>query len=183
MHSEIRPTCLSQAEKKLTPPSTLPCGSSSFSCRDCAIENTPPVGRLENIPPRVAVLDAVPRTRGRAYRAIRKLGHVPVTFTNVAELRAYSCREGRFETSFETLLVACPDCSAGCRQLIADVRSVLGHRLPLILSTSKNLLLEITVLEAGVADAVVVAPSSFEDTCSMLESFLNEHIFPARKHS
>lgn len=177
MHSEICLPCLVQAEKKLLPPSELPCGSSNVHCHACA-EAEPVNSRHESTSSRVAVVDATPRTRGIAYRAIRKLGRVPVTFVNTAELRAYCCREGRFGTSFEAMLIACPPDTTACRQLIAEVRSVLGHRIPLIWSTSKNQLREIAILEAGVADAVVLTPASFEDMCGLLDSFLTTRDLP-----
>jgi hypothetical protein len=123
---------------------------------------------------RIGVLDAAPRTNQCVRRAILRLGYEPVLFASMAELRAHGSRPG----SLASLLITCPDDADGGQRLIAEVRAIWGYSLPLILSTDKSLLLEISILEAGVDDAVEVTPSSLKDAYCMLESFLKWRNLP-----
>jgi two-component system, OmpR family, phosphate regulon response regulator PhoB len=103
-----------------------------------------------------------------ARRAICRLGHVPVTFTSANELQEH----GDAASTFDVLLLACPRDPAVFQPLIAQVREILGGRVPLILSASKSQFRVMSVLHADALSTVVHAPSSFEDTYRLLETDL-----------
>jgi DNA-binding response OmpR family regulator len=130
---------------------------------------------------RIAVLDPDFRTRERMRRAIRRLGHVPATFPGAEELLK-ECR-GSATPGFEALVVACPADAAAAGALIAQVRAQVGPGCPLILTTSKRGVRELSVLHAGASDIVEVTPSSFEETYLLMKFFLRRCGLPLADHS
>lgn len=122
----------------------------------------------------IAVLDPTLRSRELARRAICRLGHVPVTFESLDQLRQH----GEQVSGFGVLLVACPRDPAVFQPLIAEVRGLLGHQVPLILVVSKSQFRVISVLHADAFSAVEHAPATFEDTYRLLESDLLRRRMP-----
>ncbi|MDQ0086128.1 DNA-binding response OmpR family regulator [Variovorax boronicumulans] len=116
----------------------------------------------------IAVLDPILRSRELARRAICRLGHVPVTYKSMSELKA---RSQDFE-SIGMLLLACPRDPAVFQPLIAQAREILSRERPLILSARKSQFRVISVLHADARSTVVHAPSSFQDTYRILEAAL-----------
>ena len=116
----------------------------------------------------IAVLDPTLRSRELARRAICRLGHVPVTFVTLDELQEH----GAGVENFGVFLLACPRDPALFQPLIARVREILGHQVPLILSACKSQFRVMSVLHADALSTVVHAPSSFEDTYRLLETDL-----------
>ncbi|RST51127.1 helix-turn-helix domain-containing protein [Variovorax sp. DXTD-1] len=124
---------------------------------------------------RIAIVDATAKTRERVRRAVRRLGHTPVTFGDVREL-LHEC--GNSAAPFGAVLLMCPEDPRKARLLVAQLRKSLGTYVPLVLSTSKRQVRLLSDVYSGAFHRVVVAPSTFEGAYAMLESFFGQHQMP-----
>jgi len=124
---------------------------------------------------RIAIVDSTAKTRERVRRAVRRLGHTPVTFGGVPEL-LHEC--GSSAAPFGAVLLMCPEDPQKARLLVAELRKSLGTYLPLVLSTSKRQARFLSDVYSGAFHSVVVTPSTFEGAYAVLESFFGQHRIP-----
>lgn len=124
----------------------------------------------------VAIVDSTVKTRERVRRAVRRLGHTPVTFGGVSEL----LREcGNYSPQpFGAVLLTCLEHPHTAQLLVAQIRRSLGPRVPLVLSTSRRQVRFLSEVYAGAFQTVVVAPGTFEAAYAVLESFFGQHQMP-----
>jgi DNA-binding response OmpR family regulator len=120
----------------------------------------------------MAIVDSIVKTRERLRRAVRRLGHTPVTFDGVAGLLE-ECTSPA--SPFGAVLLVCPGEPQQAGRLIAQVRTNLGTGIPLVVSTTRRRVQVLPDLHLRAFDAVVVTPATFESAYRMLESFFHQH--------
>lgn len=129
---------------------------------------------LEQNSPHIAVLDASPRTRWHASRAIKMLGYTPFAFSTIEELT----EQAELVGNFEALVLSIPAAPEDAQKRMARIRETLGYRTPLIMSARKRQIRGLSLLHAGADDAVLSEPSTFEEMYCMLEFFLRQRNRP-----
>ncbi|MDH6594122.1 DNA-binding response OmpR family regulator [Variovorax sp. TBS-050B] len=87
-------------------------------------------------------------------------------------------QQGEAKIEFEVLLLTCPRDPAVFQPLIAQVREIMGRHFPVILCASKSQYRVISVLHSDPASTVAHAPSCFEETYRLLETYLQRRKVP-----
>lgn len=129
--------------------------------------NDPSAKRL---PVRIAVLDPVVRTREYGRRVARRLGHEPVTFTDVDEF----ARALAFAQEFDMIWVAVAGDAASTAAQVQEIKGLLGVRLPMLRLESPRQLPDLTEPYWNAADELIASPTSFLELCCVARMFLRQ---------